>query len=362
MEYAIFPMDLINISQRANGTVSHQDLQAWDLAGGENAVWYAPCRVKVLAINPQSWMSNTVFFGSCDINGNAAKVKTENGTERILTFSCTHMNDSGLNKYGITVGKIFGSGTACYEEGVKGNVTGPHVHMEVAEGWAYDKTKNSNTTQWETNGITTISDIFYQLEGFNSTGGTYGTNGYTFRTVKAREVGGVVDPEPTLSITGYGLYVNKLGLNIRTQPTANSALVTTVPVGKELKITKFLDGFQADGYQWVATEYNGSIGYSQIDTKGYYTVVLTNTSVMNPSVGGSIIPKPLYLVASSKGAYIRASIPSGSSTFVSAGSKMKVNELIPGFQSDGYQWVKASYNGTAGYVQADVKNWHYFKI
>ena len=73
-------------------------------------------------------------------------------------------------------------------------------------------------------------------------------------------------------------------------------------------------------------------------------------------------PKPLYLVASAKGANIRTSIPSGTPTFVPAGAKMKVEELIPGFQSDGYQWVKASYNKNSGYVQVDLNNWHYFQI
>lgn len=180
--------------------------------------------------------------------------------------------------------------------------------------------------------------------------------------------GNTVDPTPTpdrtekISITGYGLYVNKLGLKIRTESNSSSESLITVPVGKELKIRKFLDGFQSDGYQWAATEYDGNVGYSQIDTNGYYTVVLTDTSVISPSNGACIVPRTLYLIASSKGANIRTSIPSGTATFVSAGSKIKVEELIPGFQSDGYQWVKASYNGTTGYVQADVKNWHYFKI
>lgn len=104
------------------------------------------------------------------------------------------------------------------------------------------------------------------------------------------------------------------------------------------------------------------MGFFQFDTKEYYTVVLTDPPVMDPNIGGNIIPKPLYLVASAKGANIRTSIPSGTPAFVPAGAKMKVEELIPGFQSDGYQWVKASYNKTSGYVQVDLNNWHYFQI
>ena len=174
-------------------------------------------------------------------------------------------------------------------------------------------------------------------------------------------------PDPpvteTFSITGYGLYVNKLGLNVRSEPNSSSTKLVTVPVGGELKIREFLYGFQTDGYQWAATEYNGHKGYSQIDTYGYYTVLLTNTSVVHPESGRVITPRNLYVVASSSGAYIKASPTSSSKTFISPGSKMKVLELLPGFQADGYQYAKVNYNGNVeGYVQIDVKSWHYFQV
>lgn len=387
MEYAIFPMKTIALSQGYK--TSHK---AWDVTDGntDKSWWYAPCRVKVLAVFPydeekESGFYNTVLFGTCDEDGNEAEVMCEDGVARVLTFGCTHMDKDDFKSMDYQVGDKYASGTACYREGMTGlrpdlyPSQGNHVHMDVGLGWQYKKEKIDGGWHLKDTMLsddkTLIGNTFYKLEGFNTDeDGT--TLGYTFTKVTSRTVGGsgTVEPTPTptptptpdtsekISITGYGLYVNKLGLKIRTEPNSSSESLITVPVGKELKIRKFLDGFQSDGYQWAATEYDGNVGYSQIDTNGYYTVVLTDTSVISPSNGACIVPKTLYLVASSKGANIRASIPSGTATFVPAGSKIKVEELIPGFQSDGYQWVKASYNGTTGYVQADVKNWHYFKI
>ena len=61
--------------------------------------------------------------------------------------------------------------------------------------------------------------------------------------------------------------------------------MTTAPVGAELKIRYFLPGFQQDGHQWVAVWYNVHKGFSQIDTLGYYSVVQTSTSLYNPETG-----------------------------------------------------------------------------
>ena len=163
-----------------------------------------------------------------------------------------------------------------------------------------------------------------------------------------------------IAITGYGLHVHKLGLNVRAEPSASSTLLTTAQVGQELKIRYFLPGFQSDGYQWAAVWFNGYSGYSQIDTLGYYSVVRSDTSVIVPDSGISKVPDTLYLMTSSSGAYMRTAVVTGTRTFIPANTKIKVIELLPGFQSDGYQWVKVEYNGSTGYVQADVKNWHYF--
>ena len=192
MQYAIYPMRTISISQRF-----HDKHKAWDLNGEDTGIdyWYAPCRVKVLAIYPidTTGFYNTVLFGSCDENGNPAEVMCEDGVARVLTFGCTHMNS--VQKFGLTVNKIYQSGERCYCEGNTGlGSTGNHVHMDVAEGWQYKKQKYDG--QWLLPNLVNIANVFHQLKGWNV---VRNLNGYTFKEVESREVPEVEEPkvEPT---------------------------------------------------------------------------------------------------------------------------------------------------------------------
>lgn len=160
--------------------------KAWDLNGEDTGkeYWRAPCRVKVLAIFSvdTTGFYNTVIFGSCDESGNPTEVMCEDGVARVLSFACTHMNS--VNKFKLAVNKIYQSGEACYMEGNTGiGSTGNHVHMEVAEGWQYNKTKRDG--QWLLPNLTNIANVFYQLDGWNV---VRNLNGYTFKTVESREV------------------------------------------------------------------------------------------------------------------------------------------------------------------------------
>lgn len=337
MEYAIFPMETINISQRANGTTSHQHLQAWDIAGIDTGIeeWYAPCTVKVLAINPDIGMYNTVFFGSCDSSGNPAAVHTENGTDRILTFVCTHMNDSGFSKFGLKVGKIFNSGTPCYQEGTKGIDGGNHVHMEVAEGWQYNKSYNSYGV-YETNGAANIADIFFQLSGFNTIGGAYGANGYTFQTVTNRD-DYVVPPAGDKSNICF-MHLTGSAARLRAD-VVNGNILTTIPNGTTFEIVGLYSWNASDGYKWGWGKYNGVEGYFQYDP-----------AVMNP-VGYGLKSFKMRLTGSA--ARLRSTIQGTILTTVPNGSTIQIDEFIDGKQSDGYQWCYGHYNGTYGYFQYD---------
>ncbi len=179
MEYVIFPMRTISISQRF-----WSKHKAWDLNGEDRGIdfWYAPCKVKVLAmfdINKTGFY-NTVLFGSCDEFGNPKAVLCADNVERVLTFGCTHMNT--LNRFKLEVGKIYNSGEKCYMEGNAGISYGNHVHMDVAEGWQYRRTKRNG--QWLLSNLVDISKIFYQLEGWNE---IRNSNGYNFLKVSSRK-------------------------------------------------------------------------------------------------------------------------------------------------------------------------------
>ncbi len=338
MDRVIFPTKVISISQKF-----HSGHKAWDLNGSDRGidVWYAPCRIKVLAIFPieTTGFYNTVLFGTCDESGNQAPVMCADGQARVLTFGCTHMDD--LNKYGLQVGKIYHSGDKCYDEGTTGFSTGNHVHMDVAEGWQYRRTKESG--KWYLPNLVDIEAIFYQLEGWNT---IRNTNGYTFPTTNSRNVD--IDP---IEYDGYIIYTDNLSLRVRDEPVDGDVLVT-VPQFQNLKVRYFCPGFESDEYQWAATEYNGVMGFSQLDTKGYYTLLQTNEKTHD-----------LYLNAMSRGLYIREQIVDGKVIKnVPPYARVLIVELIPGFQSDGFQWCRTEYDGVVGYSQIDVKNWHNFQL
>lgn len=199
MEYAIFPMKTISISQRF-----HEKHKAWDLNGEDTGIdyWYAPCRIKVLAMFglKETGFYNTVLFGSCDEQGNQASVMCEDGIARVLTFGCTHMND--LNKFGLSVGKIYESGERCYCEGNTGlGSTGNHVHMDVAVGWHYKREKVDG--QWLLPNLTNIANVFYRLKDWNV---ERNLNGYTFTEVDSREI---KEEKPQEVLNGvYGIDVS----------------------------------------------------------------------------------------------------------------------------------------------------------
>ncbi len=129
MEYAIYPMNEINISQRHNGTTSHRwytgttdGCKAIDNAGTgtANKPLYAPTTMKILWIHERA---NSVAFGTCDSAGNPAKVKCENGEERVLTFMFAHMNSDKMKELDLYTrldkNPIFKTGETCYYEGGK---------------------------------------------------------------------------------------------------------------------------------------------------------------------------------------------------------------------------------------------------
>ncbi len=178
IEYVIFPQKVINITQRANGAFSHKNLQAWDLADIDSNIQqaFAPCTVIVLA-KPTS-NANTVLFGSCDEQGNPRAVMTENGTKRILTFALTHDDYIG----DIKIGEIYRSGEKIYDEGKAGKATGNHIHIEVAEGWQYEKIRDE-FGHYRIKNIIPIGSIFHKLKGWNE---IKNANGYTFKEVERR--------------------------------------------------------------------------------------------------------------------------------------------------------------------------------
>ena len=81
-EYALFPGDILNVTQGAYGTYSHQNQNAFDI--GSNSNYRAPFTGTITAINEKF---NAVIFQS------KYKVKWANGDYDYMSVCLAHDND-----------------------------------------------------------------------------------------------------------------------------------------------------------------------------------------------------------------------------------------------------------------------------
>jgi hypothetical protein len=154
-----FPMQTLRVTQRYGvayggvkaNTYSHAGGYALDLGGADGgADWlYAPCDMVVRRVYGSY---NAVWFESLD------EIDGVGGTVVML---CLHMNNADKEALGIKIGKVFKAGEKCYREGMSGNVTGTHVHLEIGKG-------PMRGTGWKQNaqGVWVINDPLVPSEVF----------------------------------------------------------------------------------------------------------------------------------------------------------------------------------------------------
>lgn len=378
-QYAIYPMDVINISQRYKST--HL---AWDICGTSTspASWKAPCNLRLLKtysfgrqenyyesgheIGPY----NTAMFGTCDATGNKAPVMCEDGQMRVLTFALTHMNGSDFAAFGFntfvyeeTDPVVYTQGTVCYKEGIcgwfsNGSRIQQHIHMEVAEGWQFSKYTGSGG-QFIMHENINPCDVFTRY-AYQSAGGSNGTNGYTFKIVSSGSYPASTTPLVKLHTSSHTAALRKL-------PSTGAAYHLIIPTYSEADILSFRKGFESDGYQWAFVKYTTGgnqvyYGYVQLDPNGY-TFLSANESYHYNTT-------PLFLInpSQSRQPAIRTSAITGTPQYTLAYESAdsthhyRIMEFLPGFESDGYQWVhviKDNETAVNGYVQLDLMNWVY---
>lgn len=120
-----FPMTTMNVTQGNNGQLSHQGVNAIDIAGKDTGIepTFAPCKMHfVWADTPAN--GNAVFFESDN------KVLFADGTVDYAKFMFIH--DNYIND--IKQVRNFVQGQEFGDEGTAGYATGNHCHFEVAKG------------------------------------------------------------------------------------------------------------------------------------------------------------------------------------------------------------------------------------
>lgn len=124
MQLAVFPMDMINISQGENGSHSHMGTLCIDFVGtSAKYPYYAPCDCEMI----ERFDSSAVAIWK-----SSRPVKRADGSEGNIVWSCihelpiTHTKGTKLKK-----GDLMG------HTGMGGHVTGDHLHLQVIDGAEY---------------------------------------------------------------------------------------------------------------------------------------------------------------------------------------------------------------------------------
>ncbi len=122
-EFALFPADILCITQGYYDTYSHQKQNALDFTSASQSA-FAPFTGKIARIDRGYYRYNTVWLQSCD------KVVYADGTVDYMTVVFMHDN----NVSDLSVGQIVAQGEHFYQAGVAGGATGSHIHIACIRG------------------------------------------------------------------------------------------------------------------------------------------------------------------------------------------------------------------------------------
>lgn len=177
-EVMLFPLEYMNASQEEGGGYSHagtlqMDFLGWGSFGRIfNCPYYAPCTCRCVAISDQS--ANNRIYQSVN------QVHLADNTLGIVTFEVAHDNNPPHN-----IGDVVGQGQLLGRTGTAGNVTGDHLHFQVARGPYSGWEQVPPNNNWQLVNEAHIYDICYVND-------TTIVNGYNYNW---REYQGGVTPQ-----------------------------------------------------------------------------------------------------------------------------------------------------------------------
>lgn len=176
-EYAVFPMDCLNISQGQGEGYTHTDKLVIDNAGFDTGIdgAYAPFSGTIKA--KSDWNGgNWVILQSNNL------VHYADGSLDYMTLMIAHMDDTSH----LYVGQPIAQGQWFYQEGKAGQATGNHVEMGIVKG-TYKNWIKLSSGQWILRNQYNIYDGLF----LNADTTIYNGYGYNWRKVDGSAVPGV---------------------------------------------------------------------------------------------------------------------------------------------------------------------------
>ena len=166
-EVMLFPLEYLYMTQDEGGNYSHAGTLSIDLAGwGANGrvyrcPYYAPCTCKLVS-STGDLANNMIIWESVD------KVHLADGT---LDYVCWQFGHDNSPPYTLP-GTVIQQGTLIGRTGTAGNVTGDHVHFNVARGHYAGGERVPPNNNWQFKNSIHVYDACYVndttvVRGFN---------------------------------------------------------------------------------------------------------------------------------------------------------------------------------------------------
>ena len=287
-EKAMFPMEVLRVTQGYNTTYSHKQSYALDLGGPDAGVSkvYAPFSGTVQRIrdtNGEMWITSD------------EPVEWADGTVDYMTCLFIH-----ANSIPVVNGQHFNQGDWIYNEGNKGNVTGIHVHIECARGkfvapYGYYNTGvywysgSASYAVWKIYNQVKVTDaLFISDETTIMNAGTDGATGQTLTWTKASQtVGGNDLPANTFfTVTANNLqFMNSPDVN----DTVDIVPGAYLPNGETFHA---INQTTAGGFTWWKFRYSDGNLYWCAMIEGRYTSEVAefdDSNILNLTVGNTQI-------------------------------------------------------------------------
>lgn len=233
MEKGILNIDNLYITQGMNGKYSHQGNLAIDLA---NCSYLKAPFTGI--IKKKYDYCNAVWLESID------KVLYADGTIDYMTIVTMHDND--ISK--LELGQIIKQGEVYYHPGVKGNVTGAHIHLSIGKGkFINSGWYKNNYGKWCINNQYDVTKALFLDTNTNIINGIYNwklNQNHSNKTIHelALEVikgiwGNGDERKNKLTNSGYNYYIIQDEVNkILNKNTNSKEILYTVKKGDNLSI------------------------------------------------------------------------------------------------------------------------------